>query len=217
MTCPRSIVKATGFWEREVSYVRSATLRGFVLLILALAHTACFQVTYLPETTAVSGADGVRADGCPLPAEGQTLLVNETHGFCLLYPVGYAAAEIDGESWVYVGAILNAQDSRLHVQVAEAGGRTADEVAQERLTEIKASLPDLELAVQSATLAGRPAALLDGMPAQEFTRQIMVVHGDRVFTLVFMPDAPALGDPYQRMLALYELAVATFRFTQPAS
>jgi len=141
--------------------------------------------------------------------------VHDTHGYCLLYPEEHTAEQVSDEETVfYIGSILNAQDPRLHVQVTDAAGRSAHEVAEEIREEALAAVPDMDIPLEETTLDGEPAAVVDGPPGQEITRQLVAVHDDRLYSLVFMP-ADEAREGYGGMQALYELVTGSFRFAAP--
>jgi hypothetical protein len=53
---------------------------------------------------------------------------------------------------------------------------------------------------------------LENVPGQDVSRQALVVHGDRVYKLTFVPADQAAGEVYAQMEALYTTVVNSFRF-----
>jgi len=54
--------------------------------------------------------------------------------------------------------------------------------------------------------------VLDNLPGQDINRQVLFVHEGRLYRLTFTPADAALGDAYERMTALYDMALASFSF-----
>ena len=54
------------------------------------------------------------------------------------------------------------------------------------------------------TLGYEPAVRLDGVPGQNLSRQVIVVHDGRAYKLVFVLADEAQGEVYHEMEALYD-------------
>ncbi len=81
--------------------------------------------------------------GCPRPGEGEQLLSNAEHGYCLIYPEGYTVERPNpDETVLVVGSMLNTQDARLHFEVHDAKGRTAEEVAGAIEADVREAMGD---------------------------------------------------------------------------
>jgi hypothetical protein len=141
------------------------------------------------------------------------LLVDQEHGYCALYLAEYESARHDdGGSTVYVGSLLNVSDPRLNLAVEDAAGRTAADAADEVLADVRAALPDMPVQRSETTVDGVTAVVLDGLPGQEITRQVLIVHKGRLYRLVFMPADPAMGDAHVRMQSLYATVMGSWHF-----
>ena len=114
---------------------------------------------------------------------------------------------------IYSGSLQNAGTPRLLIEIEDAGGRTARELADAAVAEVQAAAPSLQFDRPfGVTLGYRPVERLDAMPGQELNRQLIAVVNGRAYRLTFMPDDPAQGDAYRQMEALYDLVVKSFRF-----
>ena len=152
--------------------------------------------------------------GCPRPGEGEQLLANAEHGYCLIYPEGYTVERPNpDETVLVVGSILNTQDARLHVEVHDAEGRTAEEVAGAIEADVREAMGDWELEREAVTLGGENGVALGPLPGQELHRRVMVVRGERLYDLMFAPVDESRGDAYRGMEELYECVLESWRFT----
>jgi hypothetical protein len=151
------------------------------------------------------------AQDCPSPSAETRLLVHETHSYCTLYPATHTAVRPNPQQAVIViGSLLNVQDARLSIEVRDADMRTAEQVAAERLTELKGS----EIEQSTITLAGIEAIALEPVPGQDLSRQVIVVAGGLLYELTFTPADPD-SSAYADMQALYDLVIASWRFLPP--
>lgn len=179
-------------------------LGSLLLLILLLA--GCTTPGAQPEAGA--------ARECPAETAGTKPLRNEQDGFCLLHPSEYTADVRSGEhtTILVVGSVLNHTDPRASIDVQDAGGRTATEVAEEMAARVAADLPEHRIERSTATIGGEQAVVLDKMPGQEINRQVLIVHDGRLYMLTFTHADEALGETYSQMENLYKTVVESFRF-----
>ncbi len=62
------------------------------------------------------------------------------------------------------------------------------------------------------SVGGEDAVVLDGLPGQDINRQVVVVHGDRLYHLTFVPASADYGDLYAQMETLYSTAIDSLAF-----
>ena len=169
--------------------------------------------TLLPRDGQVIAGQTATSD-CLAPTSKTQLLTDDGRGFCLLHPAGFSAAAPNPDEVVlYAGSLQDISHPKLFIQVEEAGGRTAEQVADAVVAETTAGLPGPAIDRPfGVTIGYEPAARLDGVPGQDLSRQVIAVHDGRAYKLVFVPANEAQGDVYHEMEALYELAVRSFRF-----
>lgn len=169
------------------------------LLVTALFVAGCARL----------GGATAEAGPCPAPAAETALHLNERLGYCLLYPDSYVVEARDGGDVVVIGSVMNHTDPRFDIVVEEAGGRTADEAADAEV----AGLPlGLETKRSALSFGGEEAVVLDNVPGQEIGRLVFVVHGDRLYRLLFTHMSPDLGETYTRAENVYTVVANSFRF-----
>jgi hypothetical protein len=149
------------------------------------------------------------AEGCPVATAGTQLLVNEAHGYCLLYPTGYSAEWLNElEVVLVVGSLLNVEQPRAYIEVQEAAGRTAAQEADELVADVKG------FAIErfSVMVGGEEAVVLESMPGQDTNRQVVIVHNGRLYKLTFVPAGEDYGDVYRQMEDLYATVIPSWNF-----
>jgi hypothetical protein len=177
-------------------------------LLLVLILSACDHLGGSQATTAPREAED--QTGCPTATESTRLLLNEAQGYCLLYPVGYEVRyPNDSEAILFVGSLLNVEQPRASIHVQAAAGRTAAQVADDVIAEWSMGF---DIQRTEVTAGGEQVIVLDNVPGQDTNRQVIVVHGDLLYRLTFMPQGKEYGEVYTRMEQLYGTAVSSFRF-----
>jgi hypothetical protein len=136
-------------------------------------------------------------------------LVDEDRGFCLFYPDDYQFAEPgENEVVLYAGSLMDVSRPKVFIRVEDAAGRTAAQVADAIVAEFDAGVER----IFGVTIGYEVAERLDNVPGQDLSRQVIAAHGDRVYTLAFVPADETQGDVYREMEALYDLVLRSFRF-----
>lgn len=154
---------------------------------------------------------------CPEAAEDTTLYTNEAIGYCLLLPAGFAAEETNPEGSevaVYVDSIQDVTHAKMFISVTEDNGRTLEDVSAEKAAEIEAVMGEPPMWSFGYMLDGVPANQFGQVPGQDLSRQVLLVHNGRFYTLTFIPDDTAAGDAYAEMQTLYDLVMDSFSFLQ---
>ena len=162
------------------------------------------SIRFLPTGEAVSAP----SNGCSPETDALKLLVNSENGFCLLHPAEFTwdgrqmvvlnpnpmPGDLPGEAW-------------LDVQFSEAGGQTVAQIVDAELAALGGAF---EIARTDLTIDGKPAILLDGLPAQDSARFVYIVHNDRLYRFGFLPWYPQDGaTPLEK---LYQSVVDTLHF-----
>ena len=175
--------------------------------------TSSFQFIGIePEAPLLAGPE------CPEAPVGTTLFTNADDGYCLLLPDGYAVDDSltsnngGGETAVYVDSLMDSSHARLFITVDAANGRTLEEITNEKLAEIETILGSSPVWSFGLMLDGVPANQFDQVPGQDFSRQVVLVHNDRLITLTFIPDEPAAGDAYTEMETMFTTVLDSFSF-----
>jgi hypothetical protein len=109
-----------------------------------------------------------------------------------------------------VGSLLNVEQPRAYIEVQDAAGRSAEQVADELTTDFDPVLFNIQRS--STTIGGEQAVVLDNMPGQDINRQVVFVHSGRVYKLTFAPASADYGEIYARMESLYTVVINSFKF-----
>ncbi len=173
-------------------------------LILALIFTVMLQ-------TACTAS----ADACPAPASDTKLFTNAEDGYCFLYPAEYSTASphfIVLNPAAGPGDVLG--DAWASIDVESANDRTAAQFADEKIAFVG---PDFNIRRTEAKVDGEKAVIVDGLPGQDASRNVFIVHGDRLYTLAFLPwmqnpDNPAA---FAKLENLYDTILRTLHFIPP--
>lgn len=173
-------------------------------LILALIFTVLLQA-----------ACTASADACPAPASDTKLFTNAEDGYCLLYPAGYSTAlpnHIIINPTTLPGDVLG--DAWVSINVESADGLTAAQFADEQ---IASAGPGLNIRRTEAKVDGEKAVIVDGIPSQDSSRRVFIVHGDRLYTLTFVPWMAYALEPGQLtpLEELYTTIMRTLHFLPP--
>jgi hypothetical protein len=177
-----------------------------ILALVAVALAACS----LPGAAAKSVSQKEEGEAvCPEATTGTELIKVEEHGYCLLYPSGYSVERPNPEEIaLVVGSLLDVSNPRAYIVVGAAEGHTTEQAADA----IVADFPGFEIARSDATIGGHEAVVLDGVPGQDISRQVVVVRGDRLVHLTFVPASEDAGKVYAQMEELYQIVVNSLRF-----
>jgi hypothetical protein len=178
-------------------------------LFLALILTLLAQAACAPS--------GVRA--CPAPTSETKLRMNAEDGYCHLYPAddasfpdspfivinprgGGSAADVPGDGWATI-------------EVQSAEGHTAAQIADGQIN----SVIGLDLVIErtETEIDGEPAVIVDGIPGPDPWRKVFVVHGDRLYTLTFLPwgENPDNHAAFAGLENLYDTILRTLHFLPP--
>lgn len=151
--------------------------------------------------------------GCVDVAPGKALFSDEGAGYCLNYPEGFEVATPEAGVVVIAGPDygLGPEPLRGFVNISsfDAESRTAPEISDELVAPF---LPDIMVERVDAQLGGEPAVEMIGMPGQALSWQVVVVHGDRAYLLVFSPLGEEYGQTTLDMEALYQSIMTSFTF-----
>jgi hypothetical protein len=158
---------------------------------------------------------------CPMAVEGQFLFTNVADGYCLLLPDSYSVDDSlvsdngGRETAIYVGSLMDVTHPHLFITVVDANGQTLEEITITREEELQSTGFDVMWSF-GYMLDGVAANQFDQVPGQDLSRQVVMVHDGRLYTLAFVPDDQSAGDAYAEMQTLYDLVMDSFSFTWPA-
>lgn len=130
---------------------------------------------------------------CPIPTADTKLERNDNDGYCHLYP-SYSTSltgliiinphtnsggDTPGDAWV-------------SIKTETAGNRTAAQVADERIASVGEGF---NITRKDVMVDGEQAVLVDGLPGQDSTRYVFIVHNNRLYTFEFAPWYPNAAAP----------------------
>lgn len=160
----------------------------------------------------VSAQSGERTEvKCVRDTEDTRLLIQGVKGYCLQYPAEYDLAfPNESEIMLVKRSMVNVTEPSVHIQVQPATGKTVEQAADQLVADY--SVPGLEVTRTALTIDGEEAVVLDGLSGQDVNRQLVVIHEDRLYHLVFIPMDKSQAETYSQAQALYETVVRSFNF-----
>ena len=127
---------------------------------------------------------------CPTETADLKLFTNAADGFCFLYSIGNAPLPpymvVVNPNGISGGDFLPG-DALVQVTVEAASGRTAAQVADEKIAEAGEGF---NITRSEIVIDGKQAIVVDGLPAQDPRREVFIVNNDRLYTLFFEPWMP---------------------------
>lgn len=161
-----------------------------------------------------AAAEDLPGQDCLEAKADEQSLTFEAYSFCLLAPLGYEVAEPAANQVVlYVASLLDVEHPKAFIEVGDAGGRSAEQIAADLAAEVEAGMPGLTVErTFGLTLGYEPAWVLENVPGQDLSRQVLVVRDDRLYKLTFVPASPDAGAVYVEMERLYTTLINSFRF-----
>ena len=165
-------------------------------------------------------SDVISDDPMPacLPAEeGLVPFLNGDDGYCLLYPSTFEANSPQRGILVITGPALTEDPEPLRVSLTihnegAADGRTAEEIADERLSEFEAREVPIER--DSVSLGGEKAVGADSVPGRMLSRQVFVVHNNTVYVMTLAPVDADFPEATGQAEDLWETTLSSFTFVQ---
>jgi hypothetical protein len=191
------------FWPADENigdaYARMEAMYGIILDSFA----------FIPASNeVVPGEDCLEAKSDTQP------LTFEAYNFCMLYPTGYDVDEpTENQIVLFVGSLLDVAHPQVFIEIQDAARRTAEQIADELVAEVQGSIPGYNVERSFGLTVGyEPAWVLENMPGQEISRQVIVVHDGRLYKLTFVPADEQAGEAYTQMESLYTTVINSFRF-----
>ena len=140
--------------------------------------SALAAVPSAPAPTAAPTTD----PRCPDPTEGTQLLTHEADGYCFLYPTDLLRVDSSEHALCLVreGGALGCQDLVAAVEVTDAEGRTAAQIADGRVV---AGEGGFEPGRCTAAIAGIQTVVLTETAGQGTTCEMLFVREARLYTL----------------------------------
>jgi hypothetical protein len=143
---------------------------------------------------------------------------NDALGFSLYLPKNYEFPEPNASEVVFMGpGSGHPTENRVGVFITAepANGRTAEQIATQLAAQTKAEMGAGYSggAVTAMSIDGEAAFSVSELPGQDINRQLFMVHDDRLYHMMFVPDSPRAA-AYQQMEDAYAMIVNTWHFTR---
>ena len=193
---------------------------AFLVLVAGLMVAGCIAAPtsqaptkVAAEVPTISPPEPTSAPTCPEPTEGTQLLRHDEYGYCVLYPDGLVriGTPPDQTCLIPEGPAMACHNAAGFFNVADAGGRTAAELADEKQEREGGFGPERE----SLTIAGLEAVVLPLVAGQASTRQVWFVHDDRLYALAFVLPEPEDTAGVERYERLYAAVIDSFTLIPP--
>lgn len=153
------------------------------LLVAALALSACAATA--PSAGPAVDGPAIEVGGCPQPAEGQQVMGSPEVGFCTLMLEGFSLESYSDGSYSVEGPVPTTGIApRVLIETSTAPGDLTEYVEAYIAERI---LPDTELRKAPHPVGGEEGLMVEGLPGQDFTRQVFVIHGETLYHFTFLP------------------------------
>jgi hypothetical protein len=135
--------------------------------------------------------------------------VSEIHDFSLRYPAYFSLENTSAEETVFfIGSLLNVQNPRLSVKVAEFEGQSLEQAVATYLSDFEG----VQIIGTDLIVGNEPAIRLDGVPGQDMQRVVLIVRDGRLYQLTFSPEGASSTNVQSVLEKLYETVIDSFEF-----
>lgn len=131
-------------------------------------------------------------------------------GLCFSYPAGYNQIPYN-DTVEIVAPELPGSDLRglFWLEKSDSYNRTAETIADQDIT----LAGGLNVGRWTMTVGGEQAVVLDGMPGQDLTRKVYVVHQGTLYILTFTPTLSENTPASEQMEALYAAVTSSWAWS----
>lgn len=163
--------------------------------------------------------DGSAAPGenCPVSEGDQISYINQSDGYCLLYPASFVLADREAEGVTTFSAASDTPDPDLRVAlqviVTPAEGRTLDAIQAQQ----EEQYGSLSIEWAAITIDGQPALVSETLPGRFSNRQAFIVVNDRIYNLIVSPYDELLPDLLESGDTIWNSAINSLTFFPPES
>lgn len=180
---------------------------GVASAVISLALVAC-EAPSPPSPTA--SASDMPTAAAPVAPDRAPRFTNHLEGYTVRVPAEYNVV-VYGRSACFTLAEQVVQACHVGnalIDVTDAGGLSLDQAADAAAA---GSSPDIEVIRTEIEVGGEAAILLDRISTYDVLRKVVVIHGDRLHVLTFVPWVEGIeGFPLTE--ELYETVISTFEF-----
>ena len=129
-------------------------------------------------------------------------------GYCLLYPADYFEAGLPhAVSIAPEGFVFWESPPSVGIGVLDASGRNVRQLADKRITQL-----GFDPGRSSLTIGGEEAVVLADVGGQASSREVLIVHDDRLYTLGFILPDPEDSPGIERFERFYDTVINSFTF-----
>jgi hypothetical protein len=217
----------TDLWSLFPPAIGDTNFSGFVYtnnttaesreVVLHVLSTLSLPYTLQPAVASIATetpASVTSTDACPSETADLKLFMNAKAGYCFLYPMANTAFPpnmvVIHPNGISGGDFLPG-DALVIVSMEAASGHTAAQVADEK---IAAAGEGFNITRSEILIDGKQAIVVDGLPAQDPSREVFIVDNDRLYILFFEPWAPT-ADWFSEFEKLYSSVIASFHVLPP--
>src|SRR3990172_2543330 len=192
--------------------------------VAAQIRTQVSQENDLMATNVAATVAALPSD-TPLPTSTSTampdaaatvLLTNVDEGYYFRFPVAYHAV-VYGSSLCLSLVSGHGPPGPCHsasavIDVRHSAGRSATQVADALTADALAVIPGISIERASLTIGDEEAIMLEGLPGVSSSRNVVIVHANRLYTPIFMPWDKTQGQEYTQLESLYATVINSFNF-----
>ena len=220
----------TELWSLAGQAIGDINFGGFVYtndttaesreVVLRVLSTLSFPYTLQPTLASIATetpASSTSTGACPSETAELKLFTNADDGYCFLYPMENTAfppkVVVINANGISGGDSHFPGDAVVIVSMEAASGRTAAQVADEKIAEAG---DGFNITRSEILIDGKQAIVVDGLPAQDPWREVFIVDNDRLYILFFEPWTPN-ADWFSELEKLYSAVIASFHVLPPMS
>lgn len=171
-------------------------------------------VTFTLEVDNVAPRPGVRKpENCPDASEGTTVFLNKEHGYCLLFPAGFAV-DTPQPATVVISAPPDEETSGVRTSLSITSEPGDGQTVQDVVAALAGQYPDLELVTTETAIGGEQAVVVENLPGRTGNRQAFVVYADVLYTLVAQPVDEALPEATEVAEQIWSVVTGSLAFVQ---
>ena len=190
-----------------------SNLPGWRIVLNASGHTHEYRATADGSLISYSGPVGIYGpEACMI--RGASLIYSPEDAYCLAYPVRFHRNEERGPIAIYgptYGPGPEPLSAGLTVEISILADKQTLENAVEAFLAQLGEVPMPETR-QEMTVAGEPAIMLEVVPGRLGSRDLFLVHHNRLFHLSFWPSPMVVVETAVDVEDLYQTVINSLNF-----
>ena len=210
--CHNQREDGTDVWSLAPPPIGDSSYGGFVYTNDTTAESREVVLQVLSTLSFPAGSTSTGA--CPSETADLKLFMNADDGYCFLYPMENTTLPpymvVINPNGISGGDFLPG-DALVIVNMEAASGQTAAQVADEKIAQAGEGF---NITRSEILIDGKQAIVVDGLPAQDSSREVFIVDNNRLYILFFEPWAPT-ADWFSELEKLYSSVIASFHVLPP--